>query len=45
MNQSTLRWFGHVGRMKDDRLARKVYESEMKGPRCRGRPHKDARMV
>ena len=40
MDQSILRWFGHVERMEDDRLARKVYESEMQGPRCRGRPRK-----
>ena len=37
MAQSALRWFGHVGKMEDDRLAKKVYESEMQGPRCRGR--------
>ena len=40
MDQSTLRWFGHVERMEDDRLAKKVHESEMQGPRCRGRPRK-----
>ena len=40
MDQSTLRWFGHVERMEDDRLAKKVYILEMQGPRCRGRPHK-----
>ena len=40
MNQSTLKWFRYVERMEDDRLARKVYESEMQGPRCRGRPRK-----
>ena len=37
---STLRWSGHVERMEDNRLARKVYESEMQEPRCRGKPHK-----
>ena len=31
---------GHVERMEDDRLAKKVYESEMQGPRCRGRPRR-----
>ena len=40
MDQSILRWFGHVERMEDDRLARKVYESEMQGPRYGGRPRK-----
>ena len=37
MDQSTLRWFGHVERKEDVRLAKKLYESEMQGPRCRGR--------
>ena len=37
MDQCVLRWFGHGERMEDDRLARKVYESEMQGPRYRGR--------
>ena len=40
MDQSTLRCFGHVERMEDDRLAKKVYELEMQGPRCRGRTGK-----
>jgi len=40
MDQGVLRWFGHVERMDGDRLVRKVYESEMSGPRCRGRPRK-----
>ena len=40
MDQSVLRWFGHVERMEDDRLAMNVYESEVQGLRCRGRPRK-----
>ena len=40
MDQCILRWFGHIERMEDNRLARKVYESEMQGPICRGRPCK-----
>ena len=40
MDQSVLRWFGHVERMEDDRLVRKVYESQMQGPRSKGRPRK-----
>ena len=40
MDQNTLRWFGHVERMEDDKLAKKVYKSEMQEPRCRGRPCK-----
>ena len=41
MDQNVLRWLGHVERMEDDRLARKVYELEVQGPRCRGRPRKE----
>jgi len=40
MDQSILRWFGHVERMDGNRLAKQVYESEMQGRRCRGRPRK-----
>ena len=40
MDQSILRLFGHVERIKDDRLAKKVHESVMQGPRYRGRPCK-----
>ena len=40
MDQSALRWFGHVERIEDDRLERKGYESEVQGPRYRGRPCK-----
>ena len=40
MDQSILRWLGHVERMEDDSRARKVYEQVMQGFRCRGRPRK-----
>ena len=40
MDQSGLRWLSHIEGMEDYRLARKVHESEMQGPRCRGRPRK-----
>ena len=40
MDQSILRWFGFVERMKDHRLARKVHKLEIQGPRHRGRPRK-----
>jgi len=36
--QSMLRWFGHVCRMNDGRLAKKVLISEVEGVRGRGRP-------
>jgi hypothetical protein len=34
-----LRWFGHVERMEEDRMAKKVYNAEVPGQRPRGRPH------
>ena len=40
MDQGVLRWFGHVERMGDERLARRVYESHVRGTRRRGRPRK-----
>ena len=42
MDESILRCFGYIEGMEDDRLARKVYESEMQGPRCTGRPRKES---
>ena len=40
MDQGLLRWFGHVERMGDERLAKRVYESNVRGVRRRGRPRK-----
>lgn len=40
MDQGVLRWFGHVERMGDDRMAKRVYESDVRGVRRRGRPRK-----
>ena len=40
MDQGLLRWFGHVERMGDERLAKRVYESDVRGVRRRGRPRK-----
>ena len=40
MDQSVLRWFGHVERMDEERLVRRVYESNVEGTRRRGRPRK-----
>ena len=36
--QSMLRWFGHVCRMNNERIARKVFVSEVEGVRDRRRP-------
>ena len=33
-----LMWFGHVERMDDKCMARKVVISDVEGNRCRGRP-------
>ena len=33
-----LRWFGHVERMDDERMAKRVYDSGVQGRRGRGRP-------
>ena len=37
-DQRVLRWFGHVERMYDYRLARRVLMAEVSGRRVRGRP-------
>ena len=38
INQSVLRWFGHVERMEEGRLVKRVYQSDVIGVRRRGRP-------
>ena len=40
VDQGLLRWFGHVERMGDERLVKRVYESDIRGVRRRGRPRK-----
>ena len=40
MDRGVLRWFGHVERMGEERLARRVYDSDVRGLRGRGRPRK-----
>ena len=37
-DQRVLRWFGHVERMDDYRMARRVLMAEVSGGRVRGRP-------
>ena len=37
-DQRVLRWFGHVERMDDYRMARRVLMAEVSGRRVRGRP-------
>ena len=36
-DQRVLRWFGHVERMDEDRMARRVLMAEVSGGRVRGR--------
>ena len=38
VDQRVLRWFGHVERMDDYRMARRVLMAEVSGGRVRGRP-------
>ena len=37
-DQRVLRWFGHVERMYEYRMARRVLKTEVSGGRVRGRP-------
>ena len=37
-DQRVLRWFGHVERMDEYRMARRVLMAEVSGRRVRGRP-------
>lgn len=39
IDESNLRWYGHVGCIVDDRMIKKIYDSMAEGPR-RGRPQK-----
>ena len=38
VDQKVLRWFGHVERMDENRLATRVLTAEVSGGRVRGRP-------
>ena len=40
-DQRVLRWFGHVERTDDNRMARRVLMAEVSGGRVRGRPRLD----
>src|SRR5678816_1585400 len=40
INESTLRWFGHMKRMNDSRLVKWMYSGECVGNRPAGRPKK-----
>ena len=36
--QCVMRWFGHVERMKEDQLVKKIMGSDIRSVRLRGRP-------
>ena len=40
IDEGVLRWFGHVERMENDRIAKRVYVGECAGSRSVGRPRK-----
>ena len=40
VEQNVLRWFGHVERMGDERLVKRMHDSDIMGRRRRGRPRK-----
>ena len=40
VERCVLRWFGHVERMNDERMAKRVYVSGVDGRRGRGRPNR-----
>jgi len=35
-----IRWFGHLERMEEDRMPKKIFTQELEGTRKRGRPRK-----
>ena len=38
VKKKELRWFGHLNRLDENRIPRKVYEARTEGTRGRGRP-------
>ena len=40
INEGVLRWFGHVEKMENDRIANRIYVEECTGSRSVGRPRK-----
>ena len=40
IDEGVLRWFGHVERMENDRIAKRVFVGECAGSRSVGRPRK-----
>ena len=40
IERNVLKWFGHVERMGEERLVKRVYQGNVKGNRGRWRPHR-----
>ena len=40
INGQRMSWLGHLGRMKEDRMPKKIFTQELEGTRGRGRPRK-----
>ncbi len=38
MKRQTLKWFGHMERMEEGKMTRRVYMSEIEGGNVKGRP-------
>ncbi len=38
VKRQTLKWFGHMERMEEGKMTRRVYMSEIEGGNVRGRP-------
>ena len=41
IDEGVFRWFGHVERMENDRIARRVFVGKYAGSRSVGRPRKN----
>jgi len=40
INGQRISWLGHLERMEEDRMPKKIFAQELEGPRRRGRPRK-----
>ena len=38
MKKNVFSWFGHVKRLSDERMEKKIYDGKVSGKRGRGRP-------
>ena len=44
IDEDVFRWFGHVERMENDRIAKRVYVGEYAGSHSVGRPRKSEKL-